>query len=494
MSLPGGPVRRTCRLRPAAGFPFNGAMASRPRIRTLATLLLAGGGLGAQSVYSVIAEQSRTAFTIGGAGARAAGTGGAFIAVADDATAMSFNPAGLGQLLLPEVSLAGQSYRRSLRLTGFADPAGTDPTTREDASRGDSHTRPSFVSIAIPWKRQGLNTAVQFSYQRILDFDFGAERAYAAQPPGGGAPQTVTQAIFQAGGIDMYSAGLGLELSPRILAGASVNFWRGRWDFSSASEKAASGAAVFDSVLAQRNQFRGWNVNAGLIWRSQYVNLGLVYRSPFTATYTFENYLTQPDPATGLITTTHGARTPYELRWPETLGWGVGLHPLPTLLLTADWSRTPWSQATFANQGTDYDGRNYFDLAVDTRTPTVTTFHTGAEWVTFLGERTVLPLRVGWFREPQPMVDTRTGAQRVVLGWTVGFGVKRGPVTVDAAYRESRSTRFASRLNADAPLGGLTSYAYGFETLQERRLFLSLIVQLDGDQVRKAMAWLFQGP
>ncbi|HLO65798.1 MAG TPA: hypothetical protein VK188_02190 [Holophaga sp.] len=465
-----------------------------PRRAAALGALLWAGTLGAQSVYSVIAEQSRTAFTIQGAGARAAGTGGAFIAVADDATAVSFNPAGLAQLLLPEISLTGQTYTRNLRLTGFAAPGDPAPTTQEGPSRVDGHTRPSFLSFTIPWKRHGLNTAVQLSYQRILDFDFGAIRSYSAPPADGGAPQTVNQDIFQTGGIDLYSAALGLELNSRLLLGASVNFWRGRWDFSSASEKQVEGTPVFDSILAQRNQFRGVNVNLGLIWRSRFVNLGLVYRTPFTAVYTFENYLTQPDPATGLIVTTHGARTPFELRWPETLGWGVGVHPVPQLLLTADWSRTPWSQATFARQGTDYDNRNYFDLAVDTATPTVTTFHTGAEWLAFLGERTVIPFRAGWFREPQPMVDSRTGTQRVVYGWTAGLGFKRGPITVDAAYRQSRSSRYASRLNADAPLGGITSYAYGTESITERRIYLSLIVQLDGDKVRRAVSWLFQGP
>ena len=39
-----------------------------------------------------------------GSGARAFGMGGAFIAVADDATAASWNPAGLSQLEKPELS------------------------------------------------------------------------------------------------------------------------------------------------------------------------------------------------------------------------------------------------------------------------------------------------------------------------------------------------------------------------------------------------------
>ncbi|PYQ44967.1 MAG: hypothetical protein DMF77_05820, partial [Acidobacteria bacterium] len=39
-----------------------------------------------------------------GSGARALGMGGAFLARADDATAASWNPAGLSYLRLPEIS------------------------------------------------------------------------------------------------------------------------------------------------------------------------------------------------------------------------------------------------------------------------------------------------------------------------------------------------------------------------------------------------------
>ncbi len=47
-----------------------------------------------------------------GSGARAIGMGGAFIAVADDATAASWNPGGLTQLRLPEFSVVGSFYHR----------------------------------------------------------------------------------------------------------------------------------------------------------------------------------------------------------------------------------------------------------------------------------------------------------------------------------------------------------------------------------------------
>ena len=73
---------------------------------TILILILLQVTIEAQSI-------SRTNFSgVIGSGARAFGMGGAFIAVADDATAASWNPGGLGQLERPEFSfvLRDQKY------------------------------------------------------------------------------------------------------------------------------------------------------------------------------------------------------------------------------------------------------------------------------------------------------------------------------------------------------------------------------------------------
>ncbi len=53
----------------------------------------------------ILANLWRYSFTPAGAGARAAGMADAFIAVSDDGTAASWNPAGLAQLRAPEFSV-----------------------------------------------------------------------------------------------------------------------------------------------------------------------------------------------------------------------------------------------------------------------------------------------------------------------------------------------------------------------------------------------------
>ena len=137
--------------------------------------------------FYLLAEQSRTAFTVQGAGARAMGTGGAFIAVADDATAVSYNPAGLAQLLRPEVSLVLEADRRNLALTGFQGQAPNQATTFTDTWSRNTHDRPTFASFAVPWKHNGHNYTFLASYQRLFDLTPPTAPPSRA-PPAAGPP------------------------------------------------------------------------------------------------------------------------------------------------------------------------------------------------------------------------------------------------------------------------------------------------------------------
>jgi hypothetical protein len=444
--------------------------------------------------FYLLAEQSRTAFTVQGAGARAIGTGGAFIAVADDATAVSFNPAGLAQLLRPEVSLVGEADSRDLSLTGFQGQAPGQATTFSDTWSKNSHARPTFASFAVPWKRNGLNTTLLLSYQRLFDFTAANSAAFQGTASGGASIQNVAQQVSQKGGTDLYSVALGAELSSRILVGAAVNYWLGRSQFQYASDSQTSGVGVpFASSLSQSSVFRGINANLGLIWRSRWVNLGVVYRTPFTASYSFSNSYATVNPSTFVPSPQATASVSSNVKWPETLGFGFGLHPDSRLLITMDSSHTPWSKASYSAPGTGYDGLNWFDYQNPTVTRDTTDLHAGTEWIAYIGDSVVIPLRLGAFREPQPIVDVITGAQRVLQGWTTGFGVKFKDLTCDLAYKYAHDRRFVSRYSTDAPVGGVAATGLGNEGLTDRSLYVSLIYQLDAEAVRRALAWTFIG-
>jgi hypothetical protein len=273
-----------------------------------------------------------------------------------------------------------------------------------------------------------------------------------------------------------------------------VNSWQGHWSFSSLSRRQTSGVSeTFDSNLSQDSAFRGFNFNLGLIWRSDWVNLGAVYRSPFTATYTFVDHYDAVSTTTGLPISQSSPSTAIGVKWPSTLGWGVGLHLHPRLQYTADWSQTHWSEARYSGSSQTYDGLNWFDFLQATNTKDVRDFHTGVEWIAWQGERVILPLRAGYFKEPQPIVDATTLEQRVLKGWTLGIGIKVKDVVLDLAFKNARDNRRASRYNTDTPIGGVASIAVGNETLEEKRYYASLIYQFNAEKVRQALSWIFIG-
>lgn len=116
------------------------------------TLLLAASGARAQP-FSI----PRFDFSFSNPGARSLGFGGAFAALADDATAAYANPAGLVQLAEPEVSLEGRLWKRSPaylaggRIDGA--PTGRGLDTHDGLFILRDHSReagPSFASVVLP--------------------------------------------------------------------------------------------------------------------------------------------------------------------------------------------------------------------------------------------------------------------------------------------------------------------------------------------------------
>lgn len=461
-------------------------------------LALAASAAQAQSsgtnfLFATIAEQSRTAFTIQGAGSRAVGLGGSFLALADDATAVSFNPAGLAQLLAPEFSLVSESLQRQQAFTGFKSAV----EEFGDSTNKDNRFSPLFFSATVPFKTANRTLVITLAYQRVIDFNFDSDRNLKVRTTPGGASRQVSNSVTQDGAINVWSLGIGTELTPRLLVGASVNLWRGEWNL--ASRQTLSDSNAFLDVL-QNNQFRGINVNAGALWRGEMLNVGLAYHSGFRADYRVDGRFAALDEQ-GRPVVFPAQKGQLDLQWPDTIGVGIAFKPHDRLTVTADSSRTRWSAAVLRGsfisqadgapvQDLSLDGANFFDYLKSSRTPDTKDLRGGIEWIAFLGDSVILPLRIGAFREPQPIVDRQTGQQRVLKGYTFGLGLKFKALTLDLAFKDAKAENDVSRVLL---LNGSFVDALGREELREKRVYLTAILQLKGDRARKAIDWLFVG-
>src|SRR5215471_882181 len=114
--------------------------------------------LGVSSAASAITDSdvnSVIPFNFANPGARSLGMGGAFLGLADDATAAYTNPAGLTQLLEPEISVEGRHTSYSVPyLAGGSytvDPLNTSGLKSADANSSTNNL--SFMSVSFPHER-----------------------------------------------------------------------------------------------------------------------------------------------------------------------------------------------------------------------------------------------------------------------------------------------------------------------------------------------------
>jgi len=107
-------------------------------------------------------------FNFSSPGARATGIGGAFISIADDATAAETNPAGLTALISPELSfeIKGINYNREVIFETQGTIGNFTTTSREFQN---SVVFPSFMSVSYPFEGKNL-TGSLFRYE-LMKFE-----------------------------------------------------------------------------------------------------------------------------------------------------------------------------------------------------------------------------------------------------------------------------------------------------------------------------------
>ncbi len=410
-------------------------------------VLAAPGRLQAQSLIrdtDRIDITGRQNLTLG-SGARAYGMGGAFLARADDATAASWNPAGLSYLRLPEVSIVGA-------LNSF------------DISRGlttdhfNGHTL-DFAAFTWPVRLGGTHGAVQLSYQRAISFD-GSRNIHIYE----GGQTTVVDQIHSSGGFDVLALGAGLRLTRSLRAGATLNRWLNGYDQTLDRTVMQPPSRRPERFFSLDFQPRGWNANLGLMWSPvESLNVGAVYKTPFHAGVTLTKSRVDPwlqgtGPVFEEITTNSFSTRDAQLDFPASYGFGLSWRPRDTLTISADLTLTRWSQARILN---------YFDLEVTPLsvggqpspkpppniypvlqypTPTVPPtsdsgitaqqdkqeLRVGFEYVLIAG-RLKVPLRGGYFSDRQINQDFVANTPRF-NGFTAGIGLVLGSVLFDVAY------------------------------------------------------------
>lgn len=441
----------------------------------------------------LVAVQSRPSFTILGAGARAAGMGGAFTALADDASAASFNPAGLALLVKPETSLVLDGRRRRDQHAAF-EAVEDGVLERFSPSRTSFDSQAvNFASFTVPLVVAERNLCFQLSYHRLIDFTFEGDRRLVESPADGGPDASLRQTIDQDGELYTLSLAAAYQLTQRLSLGLTLSRWSGQWSFATRTAEREPGEER-ESVLrfTQANDWSGWNATLGLLLRYRYLNVGATFRSAFDGDFRVASALETSFPSPF----EPSSRLDGTLRWPGSWTVGVAIKPLETWFLTADYAEFDWDDMVI--EGLADEPVSFFDLQPQSRSTTRNTgqWRFGTEHTFFAGDH-VLAARGGYFEEPRPQLLAPSDEKSSIRGISLGAGWKRGPVSVDLAYQRSSTTTLNPEfVDPDMVARGVVSPQAAAEVdTREERWFLSFLYQFEPrETLRKLGHFLFVGP
>jgi long-chain fatty acid transport protein len=433
-------------------------------LRIVVLCLAAGPAARAQTNDEVI---TGTQFDFSTPGARSLGLGGAFLAVADDATAAFTNPAGLTQLARPEVSLEGRTWGYTSRFTarGHAPETalsgiGVDVVDGLESDEIDQRTSGlSFLSAVWTTRR------ASFAVYRHQLADFRA--AIATQGAFVGprvAPNRISPARAE---LEMEIENLGLSAAVRLHDTFSLGLGVSHFAFSLGSTTLRyatverTGDPYVDSLTGhifgpadfrpgnvaslqeQQGDDSDWEWSLGALWRpSAHWSFGAVWRRgpAFDFEATFTDGPANPNP--GEVDPELSG--PSRFHVPDAYGLGVAWRPLDAMVVSCDWMRVEYSQMTSelrnVLRASGSDPANF-------SAPDVDELHLGAEYQ-FLSTRWPVAVRAGLFFDPEHRIrytgESDSLRARFRPGedqthYAFGAGVVIGRVQIDAAADLSQS-------------------------------------------------------
>jgi long-subunit fatty acid transport protein len=379
----------------------------RSNTRSLSLLLawLAGAGVaGAQEAPATFE------FSFSNPGARSIALGGAFVALADDATAAYANPAGLIQLLRPEVSVELRRWSFSTPYTVGGRASGTPtgfgidtvPGLRIDTSNEDSSGL-SFLSFVYP----GTRWCVAVSRHQLSEFRLGTELngLFGAGDPPDGVIRHLDQLIttrFDVVGTSLSGA---FRFGEKLSLGFGLSYFEGSVRSTTAAYLMDEYPTTFyevNSFLPHRlwvtsefaiDDATDWGFNAGFLWNlTDHWRIGGVFRQGPELAYTLENIA---GPAYDLPEgTVIDSFSGLSLELPDVFGLGIAYRTAGgDVAVSFEWDRVQYSAIL------DSLAAAPFVDAADVVLEDADELHLGVEYV-ILKSTPLVALRVGVWLDP----------------------------------------------------------------------------------------------
>ncbi|MBN1999798.1 hypothetical protein JW935_19740 [candidate division KSB1 bacterium] len=391
-----------------------------------------------------------------GVGARAIGMGGAFVGIADDYSAIYWNPAGLGQIRRYEVN-TGFSHNKLFNSTQFFD-------NKSAVQAG--YSRLNSIGIVLPMPTYQGSMVFAVGYHKVRDFDnvmeLGAVNPnYAAFQdlvvPTYGQEWTtdITGDLYQqetvdeSGSRNHFSLAGSIELQENFWFGASVNFVSGKsnyhldlaeydddniYSYYNENEKIMSDLDFWTYDQSIISDFKAAQIKLGVMYQvGRAMRLGATVTPPTRYTVKERWSETQKEFYDGFEVPeilANGGEVSYEYSEPFIFSAGGSLKLL-NVLLSGTVEFQDWAQVRFLTEpSVSWISKDELNWRLSRDLRSVTRFRLGAEMAIPL-----LPakVRAGYFNDPSAyrFLQHKPNKHFVTAGTSLLLGRQ---VMVDLAY------------------------------------------------------------
>lgn len=356
-------------------------------------------------------------------GAASMGMSNAWVATADDPTAISMNPAGIAQIGSPAIS-AG-----FLLINPSAERTAKDGTKEEVES--NLFITPSLFATC----NMGTSNWV-FGIGVSTPFGLGTEWA----------DDSFARYVSTLTEIELVNVNptLAYKVNDNLFLGAGLDYYRstvtlkkrvpwGLVTYSATGDPAA--LALPDGGFKMEGDGDGWGFNAGLLYKfgGKY-SFGLAYRSGVTVDYDGDAELSDISGA-GLMLggTTFKTSGAAEVDYPAMVQVGLAAEVIPALVLEFDIEWTGWS--SYDKLAIDFENDNA--ILQDTESikdwDDTITYRLGLEYAA----SEVMDIRAGYLYDKSPIpdehFDTLLPDSESRHGVTLGLGYSFGQLTLDTS-------------------------------------------------------------
>ena len=374
-------------------------------------------------VGGAVAQEERAIDNFAGVGVRAMGMGGAFVGVADDFTAMYWNPAGLAQMQRREVQV---SFLRNSRANDsiFNGTPGSSELT---------NTRFGSLGFVYPYPVYRGSLVLAAGLTRIKDFDWSLNHK------GDDDGLAADHAFQHEGELALAGVSAAIDVSPAVSLGATLGLVSGEDEAVNEFDWADPQGEFPEQRFLSRDTFTDeyqWTPYAvlgamlrtprdkpryrlGAMFSTGGVHkIRYVFRGPFSYGEPNPCQHLLPDPEEdsfleddyGSVKCDDGTvkefadeevSNTYELSLPFEFGVGASAEALPGLTLAGSLHLAEWSQSEY--EGADEHGLRT-DTSFETQYRDVLRYHLGVEYQVPV---IALDLRAGFFVDPVPFVGPR---------------------------------------------------------------------------------------